>query len=125
MIWSKGERVKTYKQRTAHKRDYHWRITWGLNQLDNMSPLLLSALFFTLLATACAHQGTVAPSPQPILTRTSVRLGPTSTVSPVPPTSIPPPLSPTVAPLPPISGDDWSRGSPDAIVTLVVYSDFQ
>lgn len=125
MVWSKGERVKTSKQRTAHKRGYHWMITWGLNQLDNTSPLLLSALCFTLLTAACANQGMIAPSPQPILTRTSVRLGPTSTVSPVPPTSIPSPISPTLAPLPPISGDDWSRGSPDAIVTLVVYSDFQ
>jgi len=125
MVWSKGERVKTSKRHKAHKRDHNGRITWGLNQLDNMSPLLLSALCFTLLTAACAHQGTVAPSPQPILTRTSVRLGPTSTSSPVPPTSIPAPLSPTLVPLSPISGDDWSRGSPDAIVTLVVYSDFQ
>ena len=125
MVWSKGERVKTFKRRLPSKRELKERITWGLSRFDKTSSSLLSALLLTLSITACASQGTVAPSPQPVPTRTSVRLGPTSTSSPIPPTSIPTPPTPTLVPIPPVSGDDWSRGPQDALVTLVVYSDFQ
>ncbi len=111
-------------QASDHKEAYNKRPYPNKLKFSHLSiPGILLCLSF--LTTACAPTGTVQPTLTPPPSRTPVRLGPTSTMSPVPPTAVPPIPSPTLIPIPPITVDDWSRGPEDASFTFVVYSDFQ
>jgi cyclophilin family peptidyl-prolyl cis-trans isomerase/protein-disulfide isomerase len=61
----------------------------------------------------------------PEVSRTPVRLGPTSTSAPAP-TAVPaPPQEPTAVPIPPVGPDDWRLGPDGASVELLAYADFQ
>ncbi len=92
-------------------------------------PALIFFLTLTLLACACSAARSPAPGSMATASRTSVRLGPTSTSTPTGiaavQTSLAQTATATLFPLQPVSNADWSRGDPDASVTLVVYMDFQ
>lgn len=88
-------------------------------------------LFLSLAVLTSACSPARSPAPKQIATesRTPIRLGPTSTSTPIG-TSARKTLTArtataTLYPLQPVSNADWSRGEPDASVTLVVYMDFQ
>jgi hypothetical protein len=107
-----------------HKKIYNRR--QYLRTLKNSHLITLGILLcLSFLATSCAPPGTLQPTYTPPPSRTPIKLGPTSTISPVPPTAVPPIPSPTLIPIPPLSYDDWTRGPEDAAFTFVVYSDFQ
>ncbi|MGB2897345.1 MAG: peptidylprolyl isomerase [Anaerolineales bacterium] len=55
----------------------------------------------------------------------AAKLGPTSTSPRPSPTPLPSVPTPTLMPIAPISDKDWSWGSDTALVTLLVYCDFQ
>jgi cyclophilin family peptidyl-prolyl cis-trans isomerase/protein-disulfide isomerase len=55
----------------------------------------------------------------------AAKLGPTRTSPPPSPTPIPFNPAPTLMPISPVSDDDWSRGPDTALITLLVYCDFQ
>lgn len=87
--------------------------------------LLMRLLCLTCLLIACAPAEIPQPTYPPTPTLTPIQLGPTSTPTPAPTTAVPPIPSPTLIPIPPVSDDDWSRGPDDALVTFLVYADFQ
>lgn len=82
-------------------------------------------IYLSSLTSACAPTGTIQPTHTLRPSRTPIKLGPTSTMTPESPTPVPPIPSPTLVPLLPISDEDWSRGPEDASFTFVVYADFQ
>lgn len=86
--------------------------------------LLVIALALGLIA-GCGKETaipTVAPSPVPTIPAamlpTAPPAGPTVMCRAAPRTGL-------VEGLPPVTEEDWSRGSADAAVTLIEYSDFQ
>lgn len=58
-------------------------------------------------------------------TISAAELGPTSTSPPPSPSPMPLNPTPTLVPIAPINDKDWSWGSDTALVTLLVYCDFQ
>ncbi|MEE8122230.1 MAG: peptidylprolyl isomerase [Anaerolineales bacterium] len=88
--------------------------------------LIWALCSITLLgSSACSSlsQPTVPQSLEPTIS--AAKLGPTSTSPPPSPTLIPLNPIPTLVPIAPISDDDWSWGPDSALVTLLVYCDFQ
>jgi cyclophilin family peptidyl-prolyl cis-trans isomerase/protein-disulfide isomerase len=88
----------------------------------------MRALFAVLLAAGLVLAGCAQPAP--VIPSPTATLPPTLT--PVPPTPTPAGPSPTPAPtatqpslFAPVTGADWQIGPKDAVVTLVVYDDFQ
>ncbi len=79
-------------------------------------------IFFALLAvmilSACGKSATPTPTIAP--TKAAAPAADCTVVS-----SFPDPTDPASVKLPPISASDWSRGSENAILTLIDYSDFQ
>jgi cyclophilin family peptidyl-prolyl cis-trans isomerase/protein-disulfide isomerase len=102
-----------------------YRRSFPRKMINSHCSLLICVLCLTFFIPACAPTGTTQPTYPSTPTLTPVQLGPTSTPSPAPLTAIPPIPSPTLIPIPPISDDDWSRGSLNARVTFLVYADFQ
>lgn len=95
--------------------------------LQNLKILGTLFLFILLLACLSACSGTVATAETSISlpTPTQVRLGPTSTLLPTA-TSEPIAIAtPTLLPIPPVNENDHTRGHPEALITFLVYSDFQ
>jgi cyclophilin family peptidyl-prolyl cis-trans isomerase/protein-disulfide isomerase len=89
----------------------------------------LSLLTIILFVSACQKTSSLTPTSTATASRTPIRLGPTSTSTLDGSAATQSPDSQTATatlyPLQPISNKDWSRGSPDAIVTLVIFMDFQ
>jgi len=85
----------------------------------------LACLSLTMLCYGCSTPATLPTGSSPIASLTPIRLGSTETATPVQPSpTVPPPL-PTLASILPVSENDWIRGSPNAPITLLIYSDFQ
>lgn len=89
------------------------------------SPLCLVALLALGLMSSCSSATVATEAPAPIVTRTAPALGPTEFVTPLPPTSTVEPPLPTAVPIPDVGDQDWRRGSNQAAIQMVVYSDFQ
>ena len=95
--------------------------------------ILLLGLLATCGLVAC--RSTATPTLEPAATATQAKLEPTATQ--VKPTATPAPTAtlatasgPAAAPTPPwqipgIREDDWTKGSEDAGLVIVEYSDFQ
>jgi cyclophilin family peptidyl-prolyl cis-trans isomerase/protein-disulfide isomerase len=94
---------------------------------DSLHTALIAVILIVLFASACSNlAGSTSTA---TASRTPVRLGPTSTATSANPaanqTSTAQTATATLYPLQPVTGTDWSRGSLDAAVTLVVFMDFQ
>ena len=76
-------------------------------------------------SSACSSLSQPPVSKTPAPTFSAAKLGPTSTSPPPSPTPVPLNPAPTLMPINPISHDDWSWGPDTALVTLLVYCDFQ
>lgn len=94
--------------------------------------VLILAVFALLGMSAGCDGGDVTPSPTPF---SNVPQGDDPTAAPLS-TDVPaapgqaacrltPPVGQLVPNLPPVTADDYVRGSLDAPVTLITYSDFQ
>lgn len=83
---------------------------------------LILALLAALTLTAC---GQAASTAVPQATQTSQVLPAGEPMECMVFSVFPEPKDPAALKLPPISGSDWSRGLEDAVLTLLVYSDFQ
>ncbi len=86
-------------------------------------------LVLAVLTSACSKARSPASTEMATETKTPIRLGPTSTSTPIGTQAIQTlaarTATATLYPLQPVSDADWSRGESDASVTLVVYMDFQ
>jgi len=88
--------------------------------------LILTLCSIMLLCSSACSSLSQPSTPQKLEpTISAVKLGPTSTSPPPSPTPIPLNPTPTLMPIAPISDKDWSWGPDTALVTLLVYCDFQ
>jgi len=105
----------------------------------NRRLIALTAVALLALATGCGGSETT-PSPTPFsnvpqdtdaTTPPSDEDSTSALTQDTPPSgqqavcSLNPPIGPQVENLPPVTGEDWIRGAPDAPVTMIEYSDYQ
>ena len=96
---------------------------WSKRRFVILILTLCSLVLICSSACSSNSQPTASQTLEPTIS--AGKLGPTSTSPPPSPTPIPLNPTPTMIPIAPISDKDWSRGPETALVTLLVYCDFQ